>query len=59
MKATKFTVEIKIEVLSMDSIWGVFKSIADNLARGDTYAEIIHDDGDSYTVDVTSEALEF
>ncbi len=59
MKATKYTVTIVIEVLSLDSVEGMLPLAAAQIGNEVTTGVLRHDDGDEIRWDYTSKAVEF
>lgn len=64
MKATKYTVRIVIEVLSMDCVPSMLRNLAETI-EGDpnranaSHGHIVEDDGDRLTFRVAKKQVEF
>ena len=59
MKATKYTVTIKIEVLSMYSVAGLLAEVNECIEKESQKGLIMKDDGDEVTWDTETNAVEF
>lgn len=59
MKATKYEVTIRMEVLSLDAIQGLLSEVSGNLDSEFTQGSLVNEDGDCASWDVKKTEVEF
>lgn len=59
MQATKYTLQINIECLSKDSMFGLISKACDQISDEVDSGTLHHDDGDEVSWEITTEQVEF
>ena len=59
MKATKYTMSLRLEALSEDTLPGMLMKVQEELSRGALMLDIHYDDGDTISMGIDTEEVSF